>query len=237
MPESSNLRIGLFGGTFNPIHNGHLSIIEFAQKNLNLNKLIIIPAGKPPHKNQLNQDVESYKHRMAMIKIAINQKKKQIPEIEISKIDHPCEIKNFNWTYLLLKKIRQQYLKDDLLWLMGMDSFLALPSWKNWQKLVKMCNFVVFNRIENDTKSNTNKQEVLETIKNVIRNKNIQEVKINYPYGEFEFVNFPIINITGSDIRQKLKINDLNNLKEIIPQGVLNYIFENNLYQRNTAVF
>ena len=134
-------KIGIFGGTFNPIHNGHLKMAEAARKEYKLSCVYFIPSGNPPHKSK--EKLLSAKIRFALVQKAIKNKKYfKILDIEIKK-RKPC------YTIDTIRKLsvgidRDQYLR--LYFLIGQDAFEKLHTWKDSEKLAKMVIFLVFPR-------------------------------------------------------------------------------------------
>lgn len=131
--------IGIFGGTFNPVHNGHLLIAEDVREKLNLDKVLFIPAENPPHKKVHN--LADSCHRLEMIKLAI----KGNPYFSVSDI----EIKRGGVSYSIetIKALKEIYQKGTMFFfIMGADSILEFMEWKEWKSLLGLCNFVVAPR-------------------------------------------------------------------------------------------
>ena len=120
------MKIGIYGGTFNPIHLGHMAAAKFAAEYLELDKLLLIPAGIPPHK-AMAEDTALPEQRLAMTKLAA-----QSPELagvaEVSDIELRREGKSY--TVDTLRALREQYPEDQLYLLMGTDMFLTLQYWR-----------------------------------------------------------------------------------------------------------
>lgn len=133
------MSVGIFGGTFNPIHNGHLLIAEDVREKLNLDKVLFIPAENPPHK-KVNNLADSC-HRLEMVKLAI----KGNPYFSVSDI----EIKRGGVSYSIetIKTLKEVYQKGTkFFFIMGADSILEFMEWKEWESLLGLCNFVVVPR-------------------------------------------------------------------------------------------
>lgn len=131
------MRIGIFGGSFDPIHTGHLIIAEYAREFFNLDKVIFIPVGIPSHReNKLASNI----HRFNMINLAI----KNNPNFEVSDIELINDKENY--TYDTFLKLRELYKEDELIQIIGEDSADYLHLWKNYEELIKMCKFLVFRR-------------------------------------------------------------------------------------------
>ncbi|MDO4432970.1 MAG: nicotinate (nicotinamide) nucleotide adenylyltransferase [Alysiella sp.] len=129
--------IGLFGGTFDPIHKGHLHIAQAFMQKVQPDTLVFLPAGNPYHKNTPHV---SASHRLAMLEIAIADE----PKFAVSDLDIIRE----GATYAIdtVHIFRQHYPHAQLWYLMGMDSLLQLHTWKNWTTLVKQVHIAVATR-------------------------------------------------------------------------------------------
>ncbi len=132
------MSICIFPGTFNPIHNAHLKVAEFALDFYGFEKVIFIPAYIPPHKN-INKDLAEHRYNMVKIATSIN------PKFEISDIEYKSEQKSY--TLLTIKKIIKQYdIKGKLNLLMGTDAFDKIESWYKIDELKELVHFIVFPR-------------------------------------------------------------------------------------------
>ncbi|OGW92683.1 MAG: nicotinate (nicotinamide) nucleotide adenylyltransferase [Omnitrophica bacterium RIFCSPLOWO2_12_FULL_45_13] len=133
------MRIGILGGTFNPIHIGHLILAEEARFKLRLDKLILVPAFMPPHKN--TRDVIDAKDRLEMVRLAIEDN----PAFEIS--TYEVDSKKKSYSIDTLKEFRKIYGDDaQLCFITGSDSLKDLFSWKNINDIFKISKFIVANR-------------------------------------------------------------------------------------------
>jgi len=133
------MRIGILGGTFNPIHIGHLILAEEAHFKLKLDKLVFVPAFVPPHKS--SSEVISAKDRLEMVKLAIEDN----PAFEISTFE--IDSKKKSYSIDTLKEFRNIYGEDaQLCFITGSDSLKDLFSWKNINDIFKISKFIVANR-------------------------------------------------------------------------------------------
>lgn len=198
------MKIGLMGGTFNPIHMGHLIISEFLRITFPLDKVIFIPSGNPPHKNN---DIAESDHRIAMVKLATNSN----PFFEVSSI----ELKRIGKSYTIdtIKKIKALYPDDELYFIIGSDSLLDLTTWKDFESLVTNINFLICGRPENTEES-------------IIRK--IEELTKKYN-SNIIYIKGPLVEISSTLIRDRIK--DEKSFKYLVPEKVENYIYENNLYK------
>lgn len=134
------MNLCVFQGTFNPIHNAHINMANFAMENYHYDKIIFIPAYRPPHKNK---DIADAKHRLEMIKLAI----KQFPEFEVSDIEYQND--RISYTYLTIQELYKKYSPDNRInFIIGTDAFKKIETWYNAEKLKELLNFVVFSRGE-----------------------------------------------------------------------------------------
>lgn len=145
MPRYRKKRLGILGGTFDPIHSGHLILAEQLKEELKLQKVIFIPSANPPHKE--NYFVSSAKDRLKMVKIAIRDN----PDFLISDIELKREGKSY--TIDTLTQLKKLYKDYGLFFLLGSDAIDELPTWKEPDKIFQKVKVVValrpgFNRID-----------------------------------------------------------------------------------------
>lgn len=129
-------KIGIFGGSFNPIHNGHIYVAEKVKEMLGLDKIIFIPTGIAPHKD--NSDFASKEHRYNMVKLAVEDSF-EVSDIEV-KTDKVC------YAVDTMSEIKNMYANDDLFYIIGADSLIHFMEWKEPVKLFKMLHLVVVDR-------------------------------------------------------------------------------------------
>jgi len=138
-PERGALRIGIFGGTFDPIHIGHLILAEEAWFQLDLDRVYLVPAGDPPHKQ--NRRLASVEHRIRMAQLATADS----DYIRVSRVD--ADRPGPHYTAEMVRIVRQRVDRQvELYFLMGMDSLGDLPAWSEAQWLVDNCRLVALNR-------------------------------------------------------------------------------------------
>ncbi|MBU4304667.1 MAG: nicotinate-nucleotide adenylyltransferase [Candidatus Omnitrophica bacterium] len=131
-------RIGILGGTFDPIHLGHLFLAETARLNLKLDKVLFIPAWRPPHKNRA--DISDAEMRYAMIKLATAGNPWFCPSrIEIKKQDVSYSVET-------LRSLRKRYPDADFYFIIGSDALPELKTWKQIEEIYELCRFVVAPR-------------------------------------------------------------------------------------------
>lgn len=137
------LRIGLFGGTFDPIHNGHLAVARAAQRRFRLDRVYFIPCGRPPHKDR--PGLSPYLHRYAMVALACAGERGFLPSL----LEAGPDLRGRRRYYSIETVRRVRRLVGEgakLYFLLGADAFLYLPEWKNFRGLIRLCDFVVASR-------------------------------------------------------------------------------------------
>lgn len=136
------MKIGLFGGTFDPIHNGHIAMAKTAQAALQLDSVWFIPVYTPPHKER--EGLTSGEHRLKMIEHAIAEE----PTFSVSKIELLRE--RTSYTYETIQQLRHQYPEAEFYFLLGADNVAGLGSWKKIDYLVEAVTFVAFARTNHE---------------------------------------------------------------------------------------
>lgn len=131
--------IALYGGSFNPIHNGHIKTAIELINNFKFDKIMFMPNASPPHKNTVKLP---YDARMDMLKAALAECQ-DLP-LEISTAEQDSSIAHY--TYETLTELRKEHPNDRFAFIMGMDSLLALHTWKRGLEIIELCDIIVLNR-------------------------------------------------------------------------------------------
>lgn len=202
-------RIGLFGGTFNPIHNGHLHIARSFADELNLESVILLPAGDPYHKTTPRTAAH---HRLAMAEIAAQADSR----LAVS----DCDIvrQGATYTYDTVQIFRQHFPAAELWLLIGMDSLLQLHTWHRWQDLVRQCRIAAAPR---PGSSLAQAPAPLQTW--------LAEA---LPQGRLHILQAEPLPISSSQIRQQLAAEHTS---PDLPPAVLDYIRQHQLYCQTNA--
>ena len=131
-------RIGLFGGTFDPIHNGHLRAARLVQKRFGLDRLFIIPAAIPPHKAR--PDPAPARDRMRMTALAVNGRAGWTAS--------PVELRAGGPSYSIrtIETMRRRFPRARLFFIVGADAFLEIKTWREWERVLRRCAFIVMTR-------------------------------------------------------------------------------------------
>src|SRR5271165_5973225 len=147
------MNIGLFGGTFDPIHRGHLALARAARERCDLSRILFVPANVPPHKQR--QPLSAFAHRYAMIALATADEKDFTPSLleAPEDFDHgvggkeKAKLAKPNYTIDTVKRLKQPFKKADRLFLLiGIDAFEDIAKWYQVEALFRECEFVVASR-------------------------------------------------------------------------------------------
>ena len=199
-------KYGIIGGTFDPIHNAHLYIAYEAKELLGLDKVIFIPNGSPPHKDNKNITGASLRYRMVLEAI------KDFEDFEVSKYE--IEKKELSYTYKTLEHFKEDGV--ELYFITGADCLFDLDKWKNVSEIFSLCKFVVF------TRPGFKEEDLIEEKKRA-------EKKYN---GEIIFLNILDLEISSTDIRKR--ISEGKRIDFFVPKRVINLIEKENIYnERN----
>ena len=131
-------QIGIFGGTFNPIHNGHLHLLQEAEKSLSLDRILVIPTNIPPHKRA--EDLAPGADRLEMARLAVMEYK----NVFVSDIE--LKAKGKSYTVLTLKKLKALFPEDTFTLLMGADMLLTFDKWYRWEEILTLAGLAAFAR-------------------------------------------------------------------------------------------
>jgi nicotinate-nucleotide adenylyltransferase len=139
LDEGRELRLGILGGTFDPIHLGHLRVAEEIGEELELEKIYLLPAAVPPHKE--TKPITPFHHRLAMTQLAA----KESPMLEV--LDLEGRRQGLSYSIETLRECHQIFKPSPILFfILGMDAFLEIKTWKEYERLFDYANFVVINR-------------------------------------------------------------------------------------------
>jgi nicotinate-nucleotide adenylyltransferase len=138
------MNIGVFGGTFDPIHRGHITLARAALERCELSRILFVPANVPPHRK--DSPAAGFLHRYAMITLATANEKAFVPSLLEAPEETSGKAKP-NYTIDTIRRLKQQLKKDDkVFFLIGIDAFLPIAKWHQAEALFKECEFVVASR-------------------------------------------------------------------------------------------
>lgn len=196
-------RIGVFGGTFDPIHIGHLVAAEEVRFEYNLSRVVFVPAGSPPHKQGL--EITPPEHRLAMVELALQDN----PHFTVSTID--VDRPGPSYTVDMLTLLHQQWgTETDIYFMMGRDSLADLPKWHEPQRLLDLAYLVCVDRPRYEV------------------DMDALEKAIPGITARLVFVSIPGIAFSSSDIQRRVRSG--RPIKYQLPEAVEAYIYAQNLY-------
>jgi nicotinate-nucleotide adenylyltransferase len=207
--------IAIYGGSFDPVHLGHIKTAEFIQTTFHFDKFFFLPCKKP----LLKSDTEAEANiRVEMLKLAI----KSYPSFEID----TREVERDSPSYMLetLLSFRNEYKNAAITLIIGWDAFIKLPEWYQWQEIPKLANLLVIHRENFQTKT---KPPVLEKLIATLKTNHQNDLK-NYPNGKIYFLNAGNYDISSTEIRAMLKSNQ--SVEKLLSTEVFNYIKKYKLY-------
>lgn len=198
-------RLGIMGGTFNPVHKGHIALAKEAMDQFALNEVIFVPSGMPPHKEP--SEIIDKNHRYKMVRLAI----KGLPKFSSSRIE--MDRKGISYAVDTFNELKKEYgKKTKLFYIMGLDSINEILDWKKPLELFKLCEFIV------GTRPGTK----IRTFKRLVKFPPLQKEVDKIHLMELEE------DISSSNIRKRLK--DKKSVSKFVPVSVLRYIKRNHLY-------
>ena len=214
-------RIGIFGGTFNPIHKGHVKAAGEVQKIFLLDKVLIIPSYIPPHKE--TPDIAPPFSRLQMVKLAVAPYPRFIPS--------PVEIdaKGRSYSILTLAKLKKRYPDSLMFFILGVDAFLEIDTWRDSEKVLEQCHFIVISRPGYDLQD---AKGVLgaKYIQRIIQVSNSSKLDTNMEQNSKIFLlSIPSLDVASKDIRKKIKRGEP--ITGLVVKSVEEYIRTNKLYQ------
>ena len=201
------MKICIYSGTFNPVHNAHIELVKGILDEFDYDKMIIIPNNIPPHKN--GEDIASAQDRLEMLKLAFDDPRIEISDIEISR-------GGTSYSYDTVRAIKEQYgIEDKISFLLGTDAIMGLRSWHKFLAFTKEVDFIVAQR-ENDF-----------NVIMILNHLNIDRLTCTLS-------KVPFLDISSSELRHKIRNKE--DVSDITSPKVLEYIKEKNLYSTYSYV-
>ena len=198
------MRIGIFGGAFDPVHNGHLLLAEQCREACKLDEVWFVPTRNPPHKP--NETLSPPEQRVEMLKLATAG----VPEFVVSRIE--LERDDISWTIDTLRQIKQDSPDVELNLIIGGDSLRDLPSWRAPDEIAELATIVAVNRGSRSV--HTLPPGLSDAARSRVR-----------------FVSIPGVDFSGTAIRQR--VAEGRSIRFTVPRAVEEYIRQKNLYQRS----
>lgn len=197
------MRLGIFGGTFDPVHVGHLLLGEAAREELALDRVLFVPAGRPWRKAE--REITRTEHRVAMVRLAVQDN----PAFEVSTVE--IETPGSSYTVATLERIVAKNANAELFVIVGVDAFRDMPNWKEPEKIAQLAVIAVTGRM--------GYREGVEDSRTLLR------LRLGKRVTWFEM---PMIGLSATAVRQRVSLG--KSIRYLVPPAVGAYIRENGLY-------
>jgi len=219
------MKLGIYGGTFNPIHYGHLRTAEEIFEKLSLDRILFIPAGQTPF---VKPDLIKAAHRYKMVKLAIAGN----PHFDVSNIEARSPGKSF--TVDTIGKLKLKHKNAELFFILGIDAFLDLPHWKQPGKLLDLTTMVVISR-PSHAFATLSSFPYLKNVPVKILKELDKGTRDCFSFDISEKQKGSLCNVTGLEIsasRVRNLVASGKNIKYLLPDSVENYIISHDLYKK-----
>lgn len=202
-------RIGIMGGTFNPVHIGHLRLAESAYEQLELDTVWMMPNAVPPHK--AGQQILSKEHRITMLKLAIEEN----PHFQLSLFEKEDRA---HYSYETMEALNRTYPGCTFYYLMGSDSLFAIEEWVEYRRFLASCHVLAASRKDG------NWQELSDWA-GYLKEKYQAEITLS---------DSPVMDISSSEIRNLRR--EGKSIRYLVPEAVFSYIEKHNFYREESEI-
>jgi nicotinate-nucleotide adenylyltransferase len=214
-------RIGLLGGTFNPVHEGHLRAALEVQQKFTLHKILFIPSYIPPHK--LTAEMASPEERYAMVELAV----RAFPRFMASSIE--IEAKEKSYSVITLNKVKKTYRDAWVFFILGLDAFLEIETWRSYEKVLEQCHFIVTSRPGYPLAEARNvlPESYSDKIISLGESESVGEGLIQR--FRIFLISIRALDISSTEIRRRIR--QRQSVKGFVPEAVEVYMKRKKLYQ------
>ena len=201
------MKIGIMGGTFDPIHIGHLLLGEFAYEEFGLDEIWYLPNGNPPHKQQ-TEEKDALHHRLEIIRQSI----REVPYFKLCL--HEATEKKHSYTYQTMRELNALYPEYDFYFILGADSLFAIETWKYFREIFPTCTILAAMRDDKDVAD--------------------MEAQIRYLEGSYgakiRILRAPLLEISSTTLRERASQG--KSIYYMVTDAAAEYIKKNHLYQK-----
>lgn len=225
MTNSEEKKVGLFGGTFDPVHIGHLRAAEEIRESFGLEKVFFIPSALPPHKQ--SSHVTPPEHRLEMLRLAVDSN----AHFDIS--DYETKTQSTSYTIETLRYMTEAHPDRNYYFIVGHELFTEIETWKNYRELFTLSNFIVMTR---PGFSNNESDELPLALKTDFSYANREEnvrIYINNNNKTIAFTHIRGFEISSTEVRHLVEAG--KSIKYLVPEQVEDYIASNELYTAEEA--
>lgn len=203
------MKIGIMGGTFNPIHNGHLMLGEYSYRSCRLDQVWFMPNGNPPHKAGISASY-SADIRARMTELAIQD----VPYFRLE--DYEVKRQEPSYSYQTLEHFKKVYPEDSFYFIIGADSLFNINKWMKPERILKVCTILAACR------GDKNNSEIM--------NRQIELLKEQYGNDtDIRLLSSPLMEVSSHELREM--VSEGKSISGLVPETVEQYIKENGLYR------
>ncbi len=213
-------RIAFYGGSFDPVHNGHLAIAANLTEIFELDEFVLIPAFHAPHKSRL-QPTSAYQ-RFAMLCLATDS----ISQVKVSTIE--LEVPEKPYTIETLMKLKSDLPDDEIFFVMGADSWAEIKTWRDWEKVLTIVNIIVVTRPNYEIGFSHVTAEIRDRIVDLRGEKN--ELRITNYELRIYITDAVQMDISATEIRKMLRANETT-WKKFVDKEVVKHVEKYDLYE------
>lgn len=221
--EQLGNRVGVFGGTFDPVHNGHVALVHQFKKQCGLDSVVIIPAALPPHK--LTLPLSSFAHRYAMLELAFAG----VAGVYLSRLEQRRQ--GPSYTIDTLKELTESVTGNRCWFLvLGADAFAEIHTWKQYKKIVDLVCLVVFNR------GTDSENPLIGLVPKMFADYSFAEERRTFfdeAGDKIQFLDMPTVAASSSVLRESISTG--KEWQQQVPTEVVAYITDHNLYTSNRS--
>ena len=220
--RASGRSIALFGGTFDPVHSGHLAVATAVQQRFKLNAIYFVPSSRPPHKTK--RELAPFAHRYAMVVLTCAGHPHFLPSLAESDTDG--NKKQIYYSIDTVRYFQREFSRDKLYFILGADSFLEIQTWKDHEALLDCCDFIIASR----------PGFPLEELRHAIPSKFFKSASakvdgqtIALRKSEVHLLPAVRSHVSSTEVRDRLKRGD--SIHGLVPQRIEEYILQQALYR------
>ena len=217
-------RIAIYGGTFDPVHYGHLTVAKKSIELFDITRLLFVPARHAPHK--LEREVTSSLHRHAMLVLATQDE----PQMFVSTFE--LEDPSRRYTIDTLEHFKHQFSDAELFFLMGADSWSEIETWREWNRLTEMANLIVVTRPGYAVQLDQH-NPVIQTfdVRGWENSRVSAAVNERSDPKVVYFSDVAMVDVSATELREAVRMKDVENLNRLVPSAVADYIVKYELYR------
>lgn len=202
------MRTAIFGGSFNPVHNGHVNLVRETAEKAGLDRVIVMPTFISPFKKDSDVFVADGADRLEMCRLAFED----MPFVSVS--DYELSRQKVSYTVDTLRHYKAELPDDELYFIMGSDMLLSLKKWNSFEEIMGLCTIIAASREENESDIGKLREEAHYLEK----------------YGRVIVVNISAFEVSSTEIREKIMNN--RDISCYVPKKVVKYILDTNLYSQ-----